>query len=36
MYLLLYEVGIFFARFYTGKRHVLPKEENQGEYQRYF
>ncbi|NIG87128.1 Sec-independent protein translocase subunit TatC [Serratia symbiotica] len=28
---LLYEVGIFFARFYTDKRNAPPEEENQGE-----
>ncbi|MBQ0955493.1 Sec-independent protein translocase subunit TatC [Serratia symbiotica] len=28
---LLYEVGIFFARFYTGKRNAPPEGENQGE-----
>jgi len=28
---LLYEVGIFFARFYTGKRNAQSEEENQGE-----
>lgn len=28
---LLYEVGIFFACFYTGKRNAPPEEENQGE-----